>query len=345
MENKLNSEREYEYDFMRALAAVAVVCIHTCATQWRSIDVYSTNWLIITVWDMLSKFSVPLFFAISGRFCLDTERSSGAGYITKKILRLAIAFLFWSAIYAIENIIRTPNPASDWKWICIEFFTGEYHMWFLFAIACLYLITPLLKLITDNDKMCKYFIILFLLFQFLLPTLSTVPHIGVFITEILEKSQMQFVIGYSGYYILGLYLKKCNFPDILRIALYVIGAIGAFYSIVVTISDSRSLGFADETMAKYLTWNVAAETVAIYIFISRRFKNKSCKVITFISKYSFGIYLSHPLILWIFSLIGFMPNFINPLLGVPVVTASATVISLLLSMLLRKIPKLGKLIT
>lgn len=345
MEKKLNSVREYEYDFMRALAAVAVVCIHTCATRWRSIDVYSTNWVIITVWDMLSKFSVPLFFMISGRFCLDNERSSGAGYITKKIFRLAIAFLFWSAIYTIENIIRTPNPASDWKWIFIEFFTGEYHMWFLFAIACLYLITPLLKLITDDDKLCKYFLILFLLFQFLLPALSTVPHIGVFITELLEKSQMQFVIGYSGYYILGLYFKKSNFSDILRIALYVFGAIGAVYSIFVAIINSHSLGVADESMANYLTWNVAAETIAIYVLISRRFKDKSSKVITFISKYSFGIYLSHPLVLWIFSLTGFMPDFINPLIGVPVVTASATVISLLLSMLLRKIPKLGKIIT
>ena len=29
--------REYEYDLMRAVAALAVVMIHTCALRWRTL--------------------------------------------------------------------------------------------------------------------------------------------------------------------------------------------------------------------------------------------------------------------------------------------------------------------
>lgn len=345
MEKKINSKREYEYDFMRTLAAVAVVCIHTCATRWRSIDVYSTNWVIISVYHTISAFSVPLFFMISGHFCLDTEHGDDAKYIIKKILRLVTAFLFWSLVYAIENCLTADSLRDSWKQILFEFFTGEYHMWFLFAIVCLYLIIPLLKPIAVDDKLCKYFLLLFFAFQLLLPAISNIPHIGIFATEFLKKTQMKFVIGYSGYYLLGSFLSKRTLSKKTVIICYTLGIVGAVYSVVAVLRASRSVGFVDITLAEYLTWNVAAETIAIYVFISRIFKDKSSKVITFISKYSLGIYLSHPLVLWIFSLTGFMPDFINPLIGVPVVTASATVISLLLSMLLRKIPKLGKIIT
>ena len=37
--------REYEYDLMRAVAALAVVMIHTCAQRWQAIDVQSADWL------------------------------------------------------------------------------------------------------------------------------------------------------------------------------------------------------------------------------------------------------------------------------------------------------------
>lgn len=349
MENKLNSEREYEYDFMRALAAVAVVCTHTCATQWRSIDVYSTNWFILTIYHMLCKSSVPLFFMISGRFYLDESRNfSLKSMITKKIPGLIVAFFFWSLLYMIENLIRSGSFADNWKWIALEFFSGEYHMWFIFAIACLYLITPFLKAIIFQDKLCKYFLLLFIIFQFVFPLLTLLPHIGTVFLNFQSNTHMFFVLGYSGHYVLGWYLKKHTLSPRKALLFYVLGLLGAAFSIISTVYLSYNSGKTDESLSECFTWNVAMPAFAVYVAFMQRNERKCFKyhkTISVISKYSFGIYLSHPLILWIFSLIGFMPDFINPLLGVPVVTASATVISLLLSILLRKIPKLGKLIT
>lgn len=43
------NNREYEYDVMRVVAALAVVIIHVCAPQWKSLNVYSTDWTIMTV--------------------------------------------------------------------------------------------------------------------------------------------------------------------------------------------------------------------------------------------------------------------------------------------------------
>lgn len=121
--------REYEYDLMRAVAALAVVMIHTCALRWRTLDVQSADWLVLTLWDVPCKFCVPLFFMISGRFNLDPARQNDPrALFTRKIPRLLLAFLFWSCVYTAVNVVRTDDLAEDWKWIVIEFFTGEYHM-------------------------------------------------------------------------------------------------------------------------------------------------------------------------------------------------------------------------
>lgn len=349
MTSTKSSEREFEYDVMRAIAAIAVVCIHVCAMSWRNVDVNSSEWLVITVYDMLCKFSVPLFFMISGRFYLDEKRSFNIKSVfTKKIPGLLLAFIFWSFVYMAENIIRTSSFKDNWKWIVLEFFAGEYHMWFILAIIGLYLITPFLRLIASNDDLCKYFILLFCVFQFFLPALENAPHIGTMITQFLESTHMNFVLGYSGHYILGWYLKKHDLSICKRVICYVLGIVGALFSIISTIVMSFSSGVPNESLSDCLTWNVAVVAFATYIAIKQikekygvRFNN----TISIVSKYSFGIYLSHPLILWIFSLVGFMPNFINPIIGVPIVTACALSISLLLSMILRKIPKIGKFIT
>lgn len=75
-----------EYDLMRAVAALAVVMIHTCALRWRALDVQSADWLVLTLWNVPCKFCVPIFFMISGRFNLDPARQNDPrALFTRKI--------------------------------------------------------------------------------------------------------------------------------------------------------------------------------------------------------------------------------------------------------------------
>lgn len=346
-------KREFKYDVMRALAAFSVVVIHVCAMQWRELSVESAGWAILTIWDMLCKFGPPLFFMISGRFFLSEEHEySVKEILTKKIPRLAAAFLAWSSVYTVINIIRVDSLRESWKWIFIEFFTGEYHMWFLFAIAGLYLITPLLKPLVSRDKYCRYFLMLFLMFQLLLPFLAKLPMIRAFVMPIQEKMQMHYVLGFTGYYILGYFLNKHTFSVKTRYVCYVLGLLGASFSIIATLAVSRDTGVANETYAEYLTWNVAAESVAVYIGVQQLAaqytgleNTKFAYGIGIIAKYSFGIYLAHPLFLWVFNWLGFLPDIFTPVLSVPVISAIAMLLSFLLSWILRKLPVVGKLIT
>lgn len=343
--------RERAFDHMRVLAAFAVIVIHVSAMQWRTLDIHSLDWNIITFWDGISKFSVPLFFMVSGRFCLDAQHKMDLKTVlTKRLPRLAIAFLVWSCVYTVLNLLRVDSIQENWKWIVVEFFSGEYHMWFLFAIAGLYLISPLLKLLAEGKKMCQYFLVLFIVFQLVLPALSQLPMIGVFLSTILNEMQLRYPLGYSGYYLLGYYLKKHTPGKCVRAGCYALGIVGAVYSAVATILLSRSGSVANESLAEYLTWNVAAEAVAIYLAVLQtksgpaRLK-KVERVVSILAKYSLGIYLAHPLFLWIFEWVGLEPNLFCPVISVPMIAALAMALSLLLSVLLRRIPRIGKYIS
>lgn len=344
-------KRSESFDLLRVIAAVAVVIIHVGAMQWRAIDINSSQWLIITVWNMLCKFSVPVFFMVSGAFLLDESHKTDIKTIlTKRLPKIIAAFVFWSSIYTAVNIFRTDDLRANIKWIIVEFFTGEYHMWFLFAIACLYIVTPLLKVIAKNKELCGYYLALFALFQFVLPFVSALPKVGVFVIEATEKAQLQFVMGFSGYYVLGFYLRRYPVKGKAKALLYGAGIIGAAYTVVSVVVKSRNGGAPDETSAEYLTWNVAVMSAAVYTFVlsvfeKRNFKKNVGAVICSFSSYSFGIYLAHPLFLWIFEWIGFVPTLFTPVLSVPVIALCATALSFALSWLLRKIPKIGKMIT
>lgn len=344
-------KRSESFDLLRVIAAVAVVIIHVGAMQWRAIDINSSQWLIITVWNMLCKFSVPVFFMVSGAFLLDESHKTDIKTIlTKRLPKIIAAFVFWSSIYTAVNIFRTDDLRANIKWIIVEFFTGEYHMWFLFAIACLYIVTPLLKVIAKNRELCGYYLALFALFQFVLPFVSALPKVGVFVIEATEKAQLQFVMGFSGYYVLGFYLRRYPVKGKAKALLYGAGIIGAAYTVVSVVVKSRNGGAPDETSAEYLTWNVAVMSAAVYTFVlsvfeKRNFKKNVGAVICSFSSYSFGIYLAHPLFLWIFEWIGFVPTLFTPVLSVPVIALCATALSFALSWLLRKIPKIGKMIT
>ena len=68
------------------------------------------------------------------------------------------------------------------------------------------------------------------------------------------------------------------------------------------------------------------------------------KCILEISKYSFGIYLSHLLIMNLLKTLGLNTLSFNPILSVPIISIIVFIISLIVSFILNKIPKVNRYI-
>lgn len=342
-------DREACFDYLRIAAALGVIIIHVCAMQWSILDIHSVQWICLHIFDMLMKFSVPIFFMISGRFFLDLTREMSLTKIWKKSLRIIVVFIFWSGVYMILNICRVIGDGDSLKenlnWIIIEFFSGEYHMWFLYAILGLYLVTPLLRKIVENKLLTEYFLILFIVFGLAWPVAEQIPKVGILFTNIGTSMTFRMTTGYVGYYVLGYYLYKYPLSQKKKIIIYALGILSTAFSIVATLLVSWKTGVASEELASYLTLNVALTSAAIYIAILNSLKNKKAKkTVTIISKYSFGCYLIHPLFLWIFEWVGFVPSIFCTAISVPIISLSALILSLLLTVVFNRIPYLRKVI-
>ena len=96
--------------------------------------------------------------------------------------------------------------------------------------------------------------------------------------------------------------------------------------------------------------NVMLESIAVFIFVKETFQRRAIseKVKDFLgvlSKYSFGVYLVHLLILrGIERLFGFHTLSFCPVVSVPVISIAVFVISLLLSAIFHRIPILKKVV-
>lgn len=349
METAKIKSREVAFDYLRALSACGVIVIHVCAMQWRKMDVHSVQWLFIHFYDMLMKFSVPIFFMISGRFFLDPSREMPLDKLKDKGLRIIVAFLFWSWIYTLLNIFRVlmagDSLKDSIKWIIVEFFSGEYHMWFLYAIFGLYLITPLVRKIIESKWLTEYFLTLFLIFGLIWPMVEQIPKIGVFFVNAGDAMEFHLTTGFVGYYILGYYLYRYPPKAKKRTLLYLLGMFGAVFSVVGTLIVSWRIDSASEELASYLTLNVAMTSAALYTAIlNGSASKKERKVLLIISKYSFGCYLAHPLILWIFEWIGFIPSVTYTVISIPIISLITLILSLLIAIGFSKLPLLKMVI-
>src|SRR5581483_7891153 len=88
-------------DVLRIISILAVIIIHTTTRtlEINGADIIRVQWTLFL--NQIFRFAVPLFFMISG-FVLEVSYPFHASYFTyikKRINRIFVPYLFWSAIY------------------------------------------------------------------------------------------------------------------------------------------------------------------------------------------------------------------------------------------------------
>jgi surface polysaccharide O-acyltransferase-like enzyme len=167
MAKEEESSRVVYLDALRVFAVFSMMLLHVAGSQWANVPVASFSWQVFNIYDSLARFCVPVFFMISGAFFLDNARPlPWKKLLTKNLFRILTSYLFWSACYAF--ILQALSYASARTFSLIDFgkdfIFGRYHLWFLFAVAGLYLITPLLRRITADQFFDGIFFALVLCF-------------------------------------------------------------------------------------------------------------------------------------------------------------------------------------
>lgn len=341
-------ERKNYLDYLRILSAFSVVVLHVSAQNWYSADIYGFEWNMFNIYDSIFRFGVPVFVMISGALMLDKDINIKKLY-SKNILRLIVSFLVWSTIYGI-------NYRLGFKDTIKVILLGHFHMWYIFLIIGIYILVPVFSLIAQNEKVLKYSLIVFLALGIFIPTVyslindfgkgSLCSFASSFIYDIQRMSPEAF-IGYPGFFLLGYYLDKKEFSIKQRIALYIAGIIGVLATILLTVSVSRLQNTPSETYYSGFMINVFLVVVALFVGFKYAFKNraKENRFIKYLSVSCYGVYLVHPFVMEsIDKYLGVNTLSFNTVLSVPILSLIIFLLSMLISMILNRIPKINKYI-
>lgn len=342
----MEKENRIQYiDLLRIIATFFVIVLHVSANNMFRTDINSNEWNVLNIYNSLSRCTVPVFVMISGTLFLSKEVNIKKLF-TKNILRIFIAFIFWGIIYILVS--GTYTSKTEFVNMLI---TGKYHMWFLPMIIGLYLLTPVLKKIAEDEKMLKYYLVLTLIISFCIPWIINIlsefriDKINTLTTSIKTSfmGNLGISFGYTGYFLLGYYLNKIDLSKNARYIIYILGIIGIILTIILTniacvLSDKFIEKFYDN-----FSVNVLLEAVAVFVFAKYSFKTN--KFIKYISRICFGVFLIHVLIIENFGVI-FKFNVLsfNPIASVPAICLLVFLTAGVISLIINQIPILKKYI-
>ncbi len=346
-------KRETELDILRFLAMLCVIAMHVCSGPMKVIPTKSFDFIAMNSLSTVITWCIPVFVMISGGLFLNPQKEITIKRLfTKHIKHFAVVFLVWSVIYQIYYYLfgmLNGGEVLNWKGILYEVAVGPYHMWYLYMLTGVYLTIPILRKITESKSITEYFIVIFLIFSFLQGYGVHIPIIGDAVSEIMDKTCLPIGAMYIGYFILGFYIKNFNISRKIEYALYISAALiliincSVFY--VYVINDIEGIW-----SVKYLMPNIVIESVAIYTFFVKRvgkinFSERTVRIFSRLSEYGFGVYLVHALVNELVEFTGWTAVTISPLVSVPLLTLVVYGGSLLVTVVIRKIPFVGKNIT
>lgn len=255
-------QRTIYFDYLRVIACFCVIVLHVSAQQLFDYETPTFDWHAMNVYDSVTRFCVPIFLMISGALFLDPVKNLSLHKLyTRNILRMLTAFMFWSLIYACYSWYTQHGTTS----ILTYFLCGHFHMWFLWLIIGLYMLVPILRLIVQNIRVMKYFLIISILFGFVIPSILDIVKIFfpiltsvVVIIEMYSKNMhLQVFSCYTCYFVLGYYLNAFFRGRRLENTLIALGILSGVIVALFTYMSFCINGFVSEgfmEMEHYLSY-------------------------------------------------------------------------------------------
>ena len=338
-------ERDYGIDLLRICAAFMVVLIHLSAENWSYYAYNSTEWFVCHFFDSLGQSAVPLFVMISGMFLLNPEKLLTMEMLWKKYCkRILLIFIVWSAGYAFVFYVLWPvlqGYPPGWAVAWQMTWKGHYHLWYCKMLLGLYLLMPFLKKITAEKTLMEYFLILTAVFTVIVPVLPFQVVKG-----FMSDTFFYFTLGFTGYFVLGYYLKTVVLSGRQQIFIYLAGICGLLFTVFGSVYKAYQIGLPYGYYDPQLP-NVVCMTIAIFVFFqyhANTVANRYNKAVRIVSGCTLGIYLLHPMVMVVLQKLGIGVMMCPLYISIPLVTVTTFLISLCITWCMKKIPLLKELV-
>lgn len=346
----IKKEPIYWVDLIRVVSIFLVVMIHVIENiinDWNSYSAEIQN--IANFYDSMTRMSVPLFFMTSGWLLLQKSESV-QDFFAKRFFKVLFPFAFWSLIYLIWSCGITLGGCKPVFISRLLFIHGAYrHLWFMYPLIGLYLITPILRLIIAPDKkhILWYFVFLWILFE---PISSIANQFFDFRTNFTPPMATEFI----GFFILGYLLGEMKLSRRLFVIAIIVWVLSVIFTGVSTYSLNKDVEQFNYFFYYFLSLPVIINSIAGYI-IFRWISNYSWiatgwvySLIKTLAPASFGIYLIHILVMEILDsrnpFFNFNTDIGNPIWSIPLVSLLVFSTSFLIVFVMQKIPIVNKIV-
>ena len=321
-----NMERNHRLDLLRVIAISMIVFLHSPRPRFvQDALAYVRNPL-----SYLTVTGLVLFFMISGALLLGNTLSTRE-FIKRRFSKIVWPTLLWTVFYLIVSYIGNPPSFSlvVKQFLSIPFFRqGNGVLWFMYTLAGLYLLTPILSqwLKKATKREVEFYLALW-------AVTLLYPYLSLFLDIDTSKNGILYYFsGYLGYYVLGFYLIKHyvyrSWHVILAIAISLLTPF-AFYLF--------GGGFNFFSMFWSHSLPVAMMAFTWFVLINRQ-PNKRIGIIERASKLSFGVFFVHIFfmrqIIW-----EFCPRYELPdLIEIAIIGTVTLIISFFVSWLISRLP-------
>lgn len=375
---------------MRVAACFMVIMVHSTEPFYLggegSLILTASDGFWAAFFDSFVRACVPLFVVASSYLQFPIHYDTGE-FFKRRATRILIPFLVWTLVYAFV----WGEPISNLKNLLLNFNYSAGHLWFVYMIIGLYLLMPILSpwaAKVEKRELQLYLGICFLtsLIPLIRDWVSTAPLAVTYGPTGIPRQALfplwgeaswngyglfYYFSGFIGYLLLGVYLRRfvgeISWKKTLTISLpcWLAGFAIVFGGFMRRVAESAGGVFPVEGMVDKAVWwetTWCNDTVGVvlmtigWILIFR--KINFCggfyqKVLLPVSNASYGMYLSHLLVLVPIS--GVVRNSLGSaetgVFGIwttPVeiiVSAVATfIITATIAVVIRKIPHIGKYI-
>lgn len=339
--------KRIEYIYLaNVISTFAVVVLHTNGCFWDfSRERY---WLTANVIESLFIFAVPVFFMISSITLMDYQKKYDTKiYLKKRFSKTVIPFLFWTFMGLLFDIffLHTVKVSDLTLKVLVDGFINNRFVqiyWFFMPLSGIYLSIPLFASIEEGKRieLFKYLFVVGFIFNATIPFLLSAFHLN-----ITWPLNINVVIGYAIFVVMGYLIHKMDFTPNQRCIIYFLGLSGLLMHFCGTYYESYALGDVSQ-IYKNLTYAPIVMYSGAFLLLIKQISEKVMKTniskyVHFIKKYTFPIYLMHYYIIEILNRYLHLANYTKSIfyrLGMPLVVIPITII---LTALIRKL-RVGK---
>jgi surface polysaccharide O-acyltransferase-like enzyme len=254
----------------------------------------------------------------------------------KRSLRLLIPIIFWTFVYIVFQTYTSRE--FNLTLVAENIIAGKpyYHLWYLYMIIGMYLFAPFMQPIVSGLDSSSLRILISCCFVVAsIESLSGSSSSSIFLSRF---------VPFIGYFLAGYYLlnhghslsNRLLWLSLIASGLLIAVGTGALLPVV----GQRSW----KIMYTYLNPIVIIMSLCIFLIFMKQ--NIALLIhpglLQRIATVSLGVYVIHPLWLWVLGKFKISPFLIHPLIGIPITTLLAFTLSLASASLMARVPVLKR---